>query len=74
MPDWVTTEQAAEFSGYDIQHIRYLAREGRIGAVKRGTMWWVDRDRFRAYLDEMLTSEDGRAGPRDVRLQGVAAS
>ena len=33
---WLTTQEAATSSGYDIQHVRHLAREGKIGAVKRG--------------------------------------
>ena len=36
---WMTTEEAAALSGYDIQHIRHLAREGKIGAVKTATSW-----------------------------------
>ena len=27
---WLTTQEAATLSGYDIQHVRYLAREGKI--------------------------------------------
>jgi len=33
---WLTTQEAAALSGYDIQHVRRLARQGKIGAVKRG--------------------------------------
>jgi len=35
---WLTTQEAATLSGYDIQHVRHLAREGKIGAVKRVAM------------------------------------
>ena len=31
---WLTTQEAATLSGYDIQHVRRLAREGKIGTVK----------------------------------------
>jgi len=34
--DWITTQKAADNSGYDIQHIHRLPRQGKIGAVKRG--------------------------------------
>lgn len=34
--EWITTKEAAEFTGYDCAHIRRLAREGRIEAEKVG--------------------------------------
>jgi excisionase family DNA binding protein len=64
LPEWITTQEAVQLSGYDIQYIRWLAREGKIGAEKKGRDWWIDRDQFRAYLEAMLASDDGRAGPR----------
>ena len=33
---WMTTQEAAEYSGYDVQYVRRLARKGKIGAVKKG--------------------------------------
>ena len=66
MPQWITTEEAAELSGYDVQYMRRLARQGKIGAEKKGRDWWIDRDVFKAYLDRMLASDDGRAGPQVV--------
>jgi hypothetical protein len=32
LPDWITTQEAAELSGYDIQHVRRLACPSRGGA------------------------------------------
>ena len=61
---WMTTQEAAALSGYDIQHIRHLAREGKIGAVKRGRDWWIDYEEFMAYLDVMDANEDKRSGPK----------
>lgn len=63
MPEWITTEEAAEISGYDIQHVRWLAREGRIGATKKGRDWWVDREVFRAYLEAMNALGNKRHDP-----------
>jgi hypothetical protein len=51
-------------SGYDIQHVRRLAREGKIGAVKRGRDWWIDYEMFIAYLESMEANEDKRSGPK----------
>ncbi len=61
---WLTTQEAATLSGYDIQHVRRLAREGKIGAVKRGRDWWIDYEMFMAYLESMEADEDKRSGPK----------
>ena len=50
LPEWITTDEAAEVSGYHPEYVRYLAREGRIGAEKKGRDWWIDRDKLREYL------------------------
>ena len=47
LPEWVTTEEAAEISGYHPEHVRWLARRGKIGAEKKGRDWWIDRDKLR---------------------------
>ncbi len=66
---WMTTQEAAEYSGYDIEHVRRLARQGKIGAVKKGRDWWIDVEQFTAYLNAMIESEDGRAGPKPPRQE-----
>ena len=43
-PDWITTREAAEISGYHVNYIRRLIRRGKIAAEKKGSMWWVDGD------------------------------
>jgi excisionase family DNA binding protein len=65
----MTTQEAAERSGYDIEHVRRLARQGKIGEVKKGRDWWIDVEQFTAYLNMMLDSEDGRAGPKPPRQE-----
>jgi excisionase family DNA binding protein len=67
LPPWMTTQEAAEYSGYDIQYVRRLARQGKIGAVKKGRDWWIDVEKFTVYLSTMIESEDGRAGPKSDR-------
>jgi excisionase family DNA binding protein len=61
---WMTTQEAAALSGYDVEHVRRSARQGKIGAVKRGRDWWIEVDVFLAYLESMIDSEDKRAGPK----------
>lgn len=51
MPEWISTAEAADISGYHPEYVRRLAKAGKIGAVKKGRDWWIDRDRLRDYLD-----------------------
>ena len=44
MPDWITTQEAAELSGYHPEYVRRLAQQGKIGAARKGRDWWIDRD------------------------------
>jgi hypothetical protein len=46
----MTAQEAATFSGYDIQHVRRLAREGKIGTVKQGCDWWIDSKESMVYV------------------------
>ena len=71
---WLTTQEAATLSGYDIQHVRRLAREVKIGAVKRGRDWWIDYEMFMAYLESMEANEDKRSGPNGKPDPGALRS
>jgi hypothetical protein len=39
---WLTTQEAATLSGYDIQHVRRLAREGKIRGEQFNRAWVID--------------------------------
>ena len=63
LPEWITVEEAAQQSGYHPEYVRRLARQGRIGASKKGRDWWVDRDVLRAYLEAMIALGSRRHDP-----------
>jgi excisionase family DNA binding protein len=50
---WVTTKEASDLSGYNLEYIRRMIRRGVIAAEKRGRDWWVDRASIEAYVREM---------------------
>ena len=53
MPEkWITTQEAAEISGYNVQHIRRLARGGFINSKKWGKEWMIDRVSVMEYLEK----------------------
>jgi excisionase family DNA binding protein len=39
---WMTTQEASEYSGYEVEDVRRLARQGQIGTAKKGRDWWID--------------------------------
>ncbi len=65
--DWITTTEAANLSGYHPEHIRRLIRQGKIKAEFKGTMFWVDRRAFEAFLQKTRKTKtaDKRFGPRE---------
>jgi excisionase family DNA binding protein len=52
LPDYITTEEAAEISGLHVNYIRKLARAGKIRADKKG-VWLIYREDLLRYIDEM---------------------
>jgi excisionase family DNA binding protein len=61
--DWITTNEAADLSGYHVNYIRQLIRRGAIHARKFGTIWQVSQSSLEAYVESATKSEDGRHGP-----------
>ena len=59
MPDdcnpvqWITTQQAAALTGYDLTHIRRLVRENHIKGKKFGRDWMVSKESIQAYAEKM---------------------
>jgi excisionase family DNA binding protein len=51
--EWITTAEAAELTGYDPAHVRWLIREGRIYGKKFGRDWMVERETLLAYKRQM---------------------
>lgn len=48
--EWLTTDQAAEFSGMSAPHIRYLLRNGKMWGKKIGRDWVTTRAAIEKYL------------------------
>jgi excisionase family DNA binding protein len=50
---WITTNEAAELTGYDVRYLRQLVNEGKIKAVKRSRVIFIDKDSVLAYTNQM---------------------
>jgi hypothetical protein len=62
--DFMTIEEATDFSGYTEQYLRRMSRAGKVEAIKRGHFWLVNRYSLEAYLARAANVEDKRFGPR----------
>ncbi|NLF02730.1 MAG: helix-turn-helix domain-containing protein [Anaerolineales bacterium] len=51
--EWLTTQEAAELTGYTPEYLRHLVRSRKVRAVKRLRTVFLDRDSLTAYVDEM---------------------
>jgi excisionase family DNA binding protein len=64
MPEFLTTQDAHEQTGYTIQHLIRLLKEGKIEGKRFGRLWAIDPDSLQDYLEQARVSDDGRRGPR----------
>jgi excisionase family DNA binding protein len=51
--EWITTQEAAELTGYQVRYLRQLVNEGKLKAVKRSRAIFIDKDSLLAYANEM---------------------
>lgn len=62
--DWITTQEAAELSGYHVNYLRKLIRRGDIQGRKISIVWLIDRQSLLDYMAQAAESEDKRRGPK----------
>lgn len=69
---WVTTDRAAQLSGYGLSYIRRLASRGRIPAYKVGRDWLVELDSLLAHKAQMdaLGTKASNPWREDLTRQG----
>ncbi len=64
MSDWITTEEAVELSGYNLEYMRRLIRNKKIEAEKKGGQYWVKRASLLEYIESSKDTDDKRIGPK----------
>lgn len=63
MADWITTGEAVELSGYHIEHLRELAREGKLKSQKWGREWQISKSSLLKYMRQ-CEKLGGKRGPK----------
>jgi excisionase family DNA binding protein len=51
--EWLTTQEAAELTGYDVKYLRQLVSEGKIKGIKRSRSVFIEQDSVMAYAEAM---------------------
>ena len=59
MPEWISTKEAAEYTGYSQGHICYLLANGLVKGRKFGRDWFTTKKALDAYL-----ATNPRPGPK----------
>ncbi len=62
----VTAQAASILTGYNIQHIRRLAFNGKLEAIRVGRSWLIRVDSLEKYLNVTVPEGDARFGPRST--------
>ncbi len=67
MEDWLTTYEAVQISGYELDYIRKLVRAKKITGRKWGQSWQVSRKSLQEFIKsrEQQGEKRGRKPKRD---------
>jgi len=60
----ISVKAAAFHSGYNVQYLRRLLRDGRLTGMKLGQTWLIDKRTLEAYLENARQTSDKRFGPK----------
>ena len=63
---WITPAEAAELSGYHVNHLRRLVRLGHVRGRKVGPARLIERRSLLEYIAAAESSADGRRGPKNA--------
>jgi excisionase family DNA binding protein len=62
----ISVNGAAFHSGYNVQYLRRLLRDGRLIGMKLGQTWLIDKAILEAYLEKAHQTTDKRFGPKFI--------
>jgi len=60
----ISIKTAAFHSGYNVQYLHRLLRDGRLPGMKLGQTWLIDKRTFEGYLEKANHTQDKRFGPK----------
>jgi excisionase family DNA binding protein len=60
----ISVKAAAGYSGYSLQYLRRLLRNGKLAGIKIGQLWLVDKGNLDTYILDAQNATDQRFGPK----------
>ena len=60
----ISVQAAALYSGYSLQYLRRLLRNGKLAGIKIGQLWLVEKGNLDTYLADAQNATDQRFGPK----------
>lgn len=64
-PEYQSLRELAEASDYSLEYLSWLARQGRIEAVKRNGRWYSTQEAIKRYKTEAEAGKQKRGRPRE---------
>lgn len=61
--EYISTQEASDLTGYSIQYLQRLLRQGKINAVKKGGMYWIELNSLEDYKRKMDTLGSEKYSP-----------
>jgi len=55
---------ASGYSGYGLQYLRRLLRNGKLAGIKVKKLWLVDKNALELYIERVHNATDQRFGPK----------
>lgn len=62
--NYISVQVTASYSGYSLQYLRRLLRNGKLGGIKIGQLWLVDKGALDVCLKRVQNTADQRFGPK----------
>ena len=60
----ISVQVAASYSGYSLQYVRRLLRNGKVEGTKIGQLWLVEKGALDVYIKQVQDATDQRFGPK----------
>jgi excisionase family DNA binding protein len=60
----ISAQVAASYSGYSLQYLRRLLRNGKLEGIKIGQLWLVEKRALDFYIEQAQHSTNHRFGPK----------
>ena len=62
--NYISVQVADKYIGYSLQYLRRLLRNGKLGGIKIGQLWLVDKATLDVCLTRVQNTTDQRFGPK----------